>query len=411
MKKITGLVILFVLVACSVSHAGRTSTNKPATWSRAVNPKPLSKNVERGLAWLAMHQHKNGGWSQGEESAAMSALSNNIQDIPNVAETSIAALALIRAGSTPKGGRYAQNVKRAVEFVCSEVEQSDEKSLSITKLQGTRVQTKLGPYIDTFLASLLLAEVKGKMPDVKSEKRAEKAADKVLDKIARNQKENGTWDERGWAPVLSQSMASKALNRAAQVGQRVSEKARVQAESYARQQYDSASGKFEGKGSAGVALYSAAGNLGAMQQSANTDIEGEKSAKEKVRTGKTEQERKEAQAVLQRIKGNREDLSSAKRAIAKNLKDKQFVSGFGSNGGEEYLSYMNIGESLVMEGGKEWREWDTSMTQNLNRIQNKDGSWTGHHCITGRTFCTAAALLALMVDRAPRPLAKDIKRR
>ena len=412
MRKLSGLATLILLAVSGVgSFAGKTSTGKPETLARAANPKPLSGNVQRGLAWLAAHQHKNGGWSQGEESAAMSALSDNSQDIPNVAETSIAALALIRAGSTPQSGPYAQNVRRAVGFVCSEVEQSDEKSLSVTKLQGTRVQIKLGPFIDTFMASLLLAEVKGRMPDARSEKRAEAAARKVLDKIARNQKENGTWDERGWAPVLSQSMASKALNRAAQVGQPVSERARVQAETYARKQYDRSSGKFGTSGSAGVALYSAAGNLGAMQQSANTDIEGEKRARAKLSTAKTEREREEAQTTLRRIQANKEDLRSAKGAIARSLQDKQFVSGFGSNGGEEFLSYMNIGESLIVEGGKEWRQWDTSMTKNLNRIQNKDGSWTGHHCITGRTFCTAAALLVLTVDRAPLPLAEGIRKR
>ena len=41
------------------------------------------------------------------------------------------------------------------------------------------------------------------------------------------------------------------------------------------------------------------------------------------------------------------------------------------------------------------------MTANLNRMQNADGSWSGHHCITGRTFCTASALLVLMADRTP----------
>ena len=39
----------------------------------------------------------------------------------------------------------------------------------------------------------------------------------------------------------------------------------------------------------------------------------------------------------------------------------------------------------------------------VTKAQNKDGSWAGHHCITGRTFCTATALLTLMADRAPIP--------
>jgi hypothetical protein len=44
------------------------------------------------------------------------------------------------------------------------------------------------------------------------------------------------------------------------------------------------------------------------------------------------------------------------------------------------------------------------MTANLNRVQNGDGSWSGHHCITGRTFCTSTALLVLMADRTPIPV-------
>jgi hypothetical protein len=66
---------------------------------------------------------------------------------------------------------------------------------------------------------------------------------------------------------------------------------------------------------------------------------------------------------------------------------------------------MNISEMLCQKGGDEWRSWDKSVSENLQRIQNGDGSWSGDHCITGRTFCTAAALLTLMADRIPVPVA------
>ncbi len=75
------------------------------------------------------------------------------------------------------------------------------------------------------------------------------------------------------------------------------------------------------------------------------------------------------------------------------------MAGFGSNGGEEFLSYLNIGESLLLKGGDDWAKWDDKISTSLSKVQNADGSWTGHHCITGRTFCTASALLVLMVDR------------
>ena len=101
------------------------------------------------------------------------------------------------------------------------------------------------------------------------------------------------------------------------------------------------------------------------------------------------------------IRENVRNLAGAQQQVLGRLDDKGFVAGFGSNGGEEFLSYMNIGESLWLRGGEEWAKFDKEITGNLNRIQNPDGSWSGHHCITGRTFCTAAAVLTLTVDRSP----------
>ena len=90
--------------------------------------------------------------------------------------------------------------------------------------------------------------------------------------------------------------------------------------------------------------------------------------------------------------------------LAKNVRNESFVAGFGNNGGEEFLSFMNISETLVLIGGKDWDEWDAKMVKGLEKAQDKDGSWQGHHCITGKTFCTAGALLVLMADRTPFPV-------
>ena len=45
----------------------------------------------------------------------------------------------------------------------------------------------------------------------------------------------------------------------------------------------------------------------------------------------------------------------------------------------------------------------------LLRTQNPDGSWSGDHCITGRTFCTSSALMVLMTDRAAKPVAREMR--
>ena len=117
----------------------------------------------------------------------------------------------------------------------------------------------------------------------------------------------------------------------------------------------------------------------------------------------TAEEKGKAKDELKKIAVAEEATQLAVAQVAKQVNDDRFVKGFGNNGGEEFLSYMNISETLRLKGGKEWIDWDKKITKTIDAAQNEDGSWSGHHCITGRTFCTAGALLTLMADRAPLP--------
>jgi hypothetical protein len=422
-----------------------TEISSPAAVS--IKPKPLSENVNKALAFLAKQQHPDGGWSQGEESAQMGNSGDAVKDIPNVADTCMAALTLVRAGNSPKEGIYADNVLKAIDFICKQVEKADKDSLYITDVRGTRVQGKLGPYVDTFTVSLLFAELKGKMPDEKSEKRLVAALDKTLAKLQKNQRNDGTWANEGWAPILSQALASKGLNRAAQNGFQVSQEVLVRAENYAKENVKpqaadglasrggvgagiaggvagrptspyvslaragTAVSGATGLGSAGVPLYASASNVTNLSDAVNTNRLLEKKVREMAdKPTASPKDRDEAKAQLRRFAETEKAKEEATAAFVKQLDDKQFIQGFGSNGGEEFLSYMNISEALLAKGGAEWEKWDKRMIENLNNIQNKDGSWSGHHCITGRTFCTSAALLVLMADRAPVPIAGKLRK-
>ena len=385
--------------------------DKPqAKQAQAVTPKPLSEQVKRGVKWLVEHQLKRGAWGQGEESVQMGG-GSQMKDVPSVADTCMATLALIRAGNTPVQGEYTQNVLHAVEFICGEIEESNKDSLFVTPTRGTRVQSKLGPFIDTFSAAVVLPEVKDQMPDEAGKKRVAAVLDKLLAKIQKNQRPDGTWGGQGWATTIQQNMAVKGLNKAAQNGVAVDEKVREKAESQARKTFDHASGKFSGEGSAGVELYSAAGNLSNITQNATTNAMQESQVRQQAASAPTTAARQAAQSKIARFEAVKKDQADAERAVVARLDDKQFISGFGSNGGEEFLSYLNIGESLLLKGGDAWKTWDKSISENLNRVQNSDGSWSGHHCITGRTFCTSSALLVLMVDRSPQPISEKMKKR
>jgi hypothetical protein len=391
-----------------------------------VKPKPLSESVKKGLAYLVGQQHEDGGWGQGGGWRSNTQGNGRVEgkdvaDPSDVANTCVATLALVRAGSTPKDGDHAKNIAKAVDFICGQIEKSDKKSLYITDIRGTQVQTKIGPYVDTFSALLVLSELKGKMPDEKSEKRLVDAMNKVIGKIEDNQRKDGTFAANdGWASVLSQGLCSKGLNRAAQNGFSVKRETLARDGDQAAQGLDAKTGKFDtaagiaGSGKAapsdaGVTIYNTSSRTAALQEQVNSLKKDEDKARKTLADDKAPKEEKEkAKEHIAKLEKAQETNAAAVKGVVSQVGDQRFIAGFGSNGGEEFLSYMNISETLVVKGGAEWEKWDKSIADNLNRVQDKDGGWSGQHCITGRTFCTAGALLTLMADRAPIPtVAKD----
>jgi hypothetical protein len=396
---------------------------KAAAAATPVKPKALSETVKKGLAYLVSQQHDDGGWGQGggwrtNTQGGGRIEGKDVADPSDVANTCIATLALVRAGSTAKDGDHAKNIAKAIDFICTQVEKSDKKSLYVTDVRGTQVQSKIGPYVDTFAALLVLSELKGKMPDEKADKRLVEAMNKVIGKIEDNQRKDGTFvGNDGWASVLSQGLCSKGLNRAAQNGFAVKGETLARDGAQAAEGLDAKTGKFDsadkiaGAGGkpapsdAGVTIYNTSARNAALQEQVNTLKKDEDKARKTLADEKAPKEEKErAKEHIARLEKAEVTNTAAVKGVVSQVGDQRFIAGFGSNGGEEFLSYMNISETLVVKGGAEWQKWDKSVADNLNRVQDKDGGWSGQHCITGRTFCTAAALLTLMADRAPVPV-------
>lgn len=414
-RLITGL---FLLAISGISYAAEPAT-KPATGPStrpAIVAKPLSDPVNKGLKWLIDQQRTDGGWSQGEESANMRSSRSPEQtaagDKSNIADTCMAMMALIRSGQGSPGAPYWPAINGGVGFICESVEKSDKDGLWITEVRNTRTQSKLGTYCDTYLAALVLSEMKAMLPESPTRVRVAAALDKTLAKMQAAHIAEGGINQQGWAVALSEGLCRKAVNRAAAVGANVSMDFVAMNNAGARDQLQVRGSKVDvvAGGDAGVALYSNASNLQSLQEAVNTDRKLEPELRAKLAAPSTNPaERKSIETKLAEIDDNSVKLQQSQKAVIDKMNDPQFVSGFGSNGGEEFLSYWAIGESLVTERDPTFAEWDSKMTGNLNRVQNDDGSWSGHHCITGKTFCTSAALLVLMVDRTTAPAAQAVR--
>lgn len=390
----------------------------------AMKPKELSAAVKKGLEYLAKAQQEDGGWNQGggwrnSTDKGGRIEGPKVEDPSDIGNTCFALLALLRAGNTATEGEYKEHVKKGLAFVIARVEKADKDSLYVTDVRGTQLQGKIGQYVDTFLVNLVLAEFRGKSGD--QEKKLVAALEKTMTKIVRHQTADGGFaGNAGWAPTLSLAICNKSIARARERGAVVDEvvlkRAQAQAAGAATGTAPVAVAAPGGKlaadapkagtaGDAGVALYAKSQGAGNTQDILNSfRVDGEKAKQVLKDANATKEQKEKATKTLDDLKKADEANDKVQADLARSVRDDRFVAGFGNNGGEEFLSFMNISEALLLKGGKDWEEWDAKMVKGMEKAQDKDGSWQGHHCITGKTFCTAGALLVLMADRTPFPV-------
>lgn len=359
--------------------------------------------VNRGLVWLAAAQQHDGSWGAG--SHQRQDLRDPIAVVGDPATTAFAGLALVRAGSNLTQGRYRNEVRMAVTYLINMVDASSQNSSQITDISGTQPQVKLGNNIDVALTAQFLSRVLSESEGDDMEPAIRKSLQTCIRKLEMSQQGNGSWAQGGWAGVLQSASAFNALESAKAQGLDMDDKTFQKAKDYQQGNVNiSAAGTAAVKteDAAGVALYSIAGNQRATARDAKKAQEiVDRARKEgKLRPGDTVSKR-----ILQSLEIEESEADYLVEAYEKNqstqrqLSDETVLAGFGNNGGEEFLSYMMTSESLIITGGQAWNDWNTNMQERLSKIQNNNGSWSGHHCITSPVFCTAAALLTLTTDR------------
>jgi len=369
-------------------------------YAKHKTPEKVVQSIDQALAWMSMAQQNNGGWGAGSHSRQGIMDPHAVNADP--ATTSMVGMALLRNGTTLKSGKFQVQLKKAVEYILQQVENSDPNNLNITKITGTQIQTKLGQNIDVVLASQFLTNLLEKLPKNHSLRERVKAQLNVcVYKIQKGQQKDGSTKGAGWAGVLQSSLASNALEAAEHYGADVDLDKLNRARNYQQGNFEAKTGSVNTDRGAGVVLYAVSGSARASAKDARKTKEAMEQAKRK---GLIDDAENVTADILRKIGFSENEAMKAETSYkvfesAKLIAQREDVmSGFGNNGGEEFLSFLQTGEGLVIAKDNSWRNWYDDISGKMVKIQNQDGSWNGHHCITSPVFCTATCLLILSIE-------------
>ena len=355
--------------------------------------------LKKAMRWIVSAQAANGGWGSGNHTA------QDIRDPHAVAtdpaSTSLVGMSLLRTDNTLEKGEYAMALKKGTEYLLKTIENCPDDQLQITTLNNTQPQVKLGRNIDVILTAQFFTNLlRYELNDEQLKKRVERALDKCIAKIQKTQSSNGAWQNGGWAPVLQSALANNALESAQGIGRNVDSLVLDRSRHYQKSNF-SDSNKVSLRGdAAGVVLYSVTSTARASAQ------ESKKAEEVIVKAKKEGRLKKDAKVSEENLMASGLSVSESKNLstaykINQAAKDEavkdEVMAGFGNNGGEEFLSFLMTGESMLMQGGDSFKKWYDMMSAKLVNIQNQDGSWNGHHCITSPVFCTATCLLILSI--------------
>ncbi|HSZ26135.1 MAG TPA: hypothetical protein VK766_10465 [Cytophagaceae bacterium] len=357
-------------------------------------------SLQHGLQWVASAQQSDGGWGAGSHSNQQEMNPHAVKTDP--ATTSMVAMALLRTGNTLTSGPQSSRLNKALQYLLVAVETAPKGSSNITKETGTQIQIKLGANIDVILTAQFLSNVMDYLDhDAKLKARIARGLNTCVEKIQHAQDTDGSIKGSGWAGVLQSSFANNALESAQSKGIKVDSVILEKSRDYQKGNYNTSTGDVKTEKGAGVILYSVSGSTRASAKEA-------RKVEEEIRKAKHEGKLNNEDAVnaqsLEKLGYSKTDalkystsynVYQAGKQVAQS---NEVLTGFGNNGGEEFLSFLQTGESLIIGKDSSWKKWYSTTSGSLLAIQNEDGSWNGHHCITSPAFCTATCLLILSVN-------------
>ncbi len=321
----------------SVALARRVPTRPEHITEAAENA------ITKAQAYLVRTQGRDGSWRAGGHYNAYP-----------TAMTALAGTAMMTGGHTPVEGKYARNVRKAVDYILS---CADPRSGLIA-----RMGEEQRPMFGHGYATMFLAEAYGMEQDTTRQARIKRVLDKSIELIGKSQSQYGGWlytpDSSGdeGAVTITQVQAMRACRNAGiKVPKAVIDKA-----------------------------------IKYIEDSANSDG----GIRYTARGGGSSRPPITAAAVAVLYNAGDYDNPVAERCL-KYLKNLTKGGNQTVFSGHRFYGMLYMSQAMYLSSEENWKEYFPPVRDELIRTQSADGSWMGDG--VGTTYGTAIALICLQL--------------
>jgi len=326
-----------------------------------ITPK-TDQAIERGLAYLAAHRHRDGSFGTGMYKG-------------NVAVTSLGAMAFMAGGHQPNRGSYGRIVTEAVKFIVSQ----ENKGGGQPGFIHNPAATPHGPMYGHGFATLFLAEVSGMIPDKVLAQEVDLKLRKAVKLILDSQNIEGGWRYTPRSPDADLSVTIcqiMALRAARNAGVGVPEAKVTKCVEYVKRCQDRRQGWFR--------YMQQGGGGGGQQAFARTAAGVAALFSAGVYKGP------EVDAGLRFLLDNRPTLGFFGRPDILARPDMHY-----------YYGHYYAVQAMWIKGGTYWSEWYPYIRDELLNNQRQDSSWQDQIC---SHYATAMACIILQIPNNYLPI-------
>lgn len=192
-----------------VTTAPAQAVPRPGALPGERRPGEALERVDEMIHWIADQQMPAGGWHAEPRFGLDGGLRldwflNGIPDA-DAGATAMVGVTLLRTRDRAGRTRYNEALAEAIDYVGKAVDASPSATLDLdSKL--TRISVRVGTYIDSALALLLLAEASEPRTPTNAGPNGARI-EKLIQKFEMNQKPDGTWGEGAYnSPLLGHAL-------------------------------------------------------------------------------------------------------------------------------------------------------------------------------------------------------------